>query len=148
MDSHKFDKLVETYFADQEDHLSLQEAFTWLARKIWLESTYSPRHKEETDRDVIAEAVLVCFERRKKWGWNQRGKTACEFFAWIINTVYRHHCSWDKNKKKNGLKVKKRKYTAKPKSKSTAKETVDPAEAKRWGTVRQSGWKPKTGLEE
>lgn len=146
MDKHKFDKVVDAYFADQEDHIALHEAFTWLAKRIWADSTYCPRHKDQSDQDVIAEAVLVCFERRKKWGWNQRGKTACEFFAWIINTVYRHHCSWDKKRGKNGLKVKTKKAVKKPKMPTG--EAEKPADSKRWGGVRRSGWKPKTGLGE
>lgn len=141
MDNNKFDKIVDAHFADQEDHIALHEAFTWLAKKVWSESTYYPRHKDQTDQDVIAEAILVCFEKRKKWGWNQRGKMAHEFFAWIINSVYRQHCSWNKKHKKNGLKVK-NKQAPKPKP---AADIPKPAEAKRWGTVRQSGWKPKTG---
>lgn len=144
MDQQKFDKVIDSYFADQEDHIALHEAFNWLAKKIWADSTYCPRHKEESDQDVIAEAVLVCFERRKKWGWNQRGKTAMEFFAWIINTVYRHHCTWDKKRKKNGTKVKIKKIVKKPPTTDSTK----PIEEKRWGAVRRSGWKPKTGLEE
>ncbi len=146
MDSHKFDKAVDEYFANQDDHLALHEAFTWLAKKIWAESTYCPRYKDETDQDVIAEAVLVCFERRKKWGWNQRGKTACEFFSWMINTVYRHRCSWNKKRANNGVRIKNKKATKKPEIPTTS--TATPAEGKRWGAVRRSGWKPKTGLGE
>lgn len=147
MDKNKFDKVVDEYFREPEDHVALHEAFSWLAKKIWAESTYCPRHKDDTDQDVMAEAVLVCFERRKKWGWNQRGKTACEFFAYIINTVYRHHCSWKKGGTKNGFKVKTQKKVPKaPKFDKPAEEK--PAEGKRWGSVKRSGWKPKTGLGE
>jgi hypothetical protein len=136
MDKEEFDTLIEASFTDEPDYDRLEEAFRWLAQNIWDNSTYTPRHH---DFDAVAEAVLVCMERRKKFGWNRRGKTANDYFTWMINTVYRHHCTWDKNGVKNGLKSK-----PKPKPKPKKAEAM-PQESKRWGLVRKSGWKPKTG---
>lgn len=145
MDKNKFDKVVEAYFCDQEDHIALHEAFSWLAKSIWADSTYTPRSKDTSALDVTAEAVLVCFERRKKFGYNRRGKTPYDFFAWVVNTVYRHNCTWDKKRTKNGLKMKAKKVPKAPVMKADA---APPTQAKRWGSVKRSGWKPKTGTGE